>query len=301
MATNSITWRGQLQGMAFATPYLIGLAVFVALPLVISLYLSGAEYPMLSPPLWIGLDNYRGLMRDPIFHKALWNTLGYAAGSVPLSLAASVGLALLLNQKVPGRALFRTIIFLPSLVPAVAGAMLWLWVLNGQDGLLNVMLRAGYRLVAGATPPKLPSYLTHEPWVLPIFIILTLYSVGNAVIIFLAGLQDIPAELYESAELDGASGWRRMIHITLPMLSPVIFFNLVMGIIGSWQVFTLPQIMVGDRVNRAGYFYSMYLFDAAFMQQRMGYASAMAWIQFLIVLSLTLLVIWSSKRWVHYR
>ncbi|MEI8196501.1 MAG: sugar ABC transporter permease [Phycisphaerae bacterium] len=307
-AHKEITWRGQLEGMAFAAPYLIGLAVFVVIPLVLSLYLSGTEYPMLTAPMWIGLDNYRALLHDPIFHQALRNTLFYAAGSVPLTLAASVGLALLLNQKVPGRAIFRTIIFLPSLVPAVAGAMLWLWVLNGQDGLLNVLLRAGYRLVtfggAGGGAgggPKLPSYLTHESWVLPIFILLTLYSVGNAVIIFLAGLQDIPTELYESAELDGASGWRRLIHITLPMLSPVIFFNLIMGIIGSWQVFTLPQIMVGPNVNRAGYFYSMYIFDSAFMQQRMGYASAMAWIQFLIVLSLTLLVMWTSKRWVHYR
>ncbi|MEI8197548.1 MAG: sugar ABC transporter permease, partial [Phycisphaerae bacterium] len=164
-----ITWRGQLQGMAFAAPYLVGLAVFVLLPLGLSIYLSCTEYPMLASPLWIGWDNYRGLWHDPIFYQVLRNTLWYAAGSVPLTLAAAVGLALLLNQKVPGRAVFRTIIFLPSLVPAVAGAMLWLWVLNGKDGLLNVALRGGYKVLhwgREVPPPELPSYLTTEAWIL---------------------------------------------------------------------------------------------------------------------------------------
>lgn len=302
MNRERITRHSQLVGMLFASPYLAGLLLLAVLPILISLYLSCTDYPMLDRPMWIGWDNYRALLQDPVFYKVLQNTLYFALGSVPLTLAAAILLALLLNQAVPGRALFRTIIFLPSLVPAVAAAMLWLWVLNGKSGLLNVALQGLiHNLSLGYFNPTFPDYLAQETYVLKIFIILTLFGIGNTVIIFLAGLQDIPSELYESASLDGASPFQRLRHITLPMLSPVIFFNLIMGIIGSWQVFTLPQIMIGKGVNRAAYFYSMYIFDSAFMEQRMGYASALAWIQFLIVLSLTLLVIISSKRWVHYR
>jgi len=187
--------------------------------------------------------------------------------------------------------------------------MLWLWVLNGKQGLLNVFLIGAIDSLNAAlawigiaqitwVPP---SWLTKAHLIMPVFVLLSAFSVGNAVVIFLAGLQDIPAELYEAAEIDGAGTFQKFFNVTLPMLSPVIFFNLIMGIIGSWQVFTLPYIMVGAGPDRSAYFYSMYLFDAAFMQQRMGYASAMAWVQFLVIFGLTLIVMLTSKRWVHYR
>lgn len=310
MRHDRITFRDQLTGMAFATPYLVGMLLFLLIPLGMSLYYSFCEYPILKSPMWIGLDNYVRLLgfhrapetgrlvaNDPVFYQVLRNTLLYAAGSVPLSLGVSVLLAVLLNRPIAGRAFFRTVIFLPSLIPAVAGAMLWLWIFNGQSGLLNALLDPLYRLLH----IKPPNWLGTEAFIKPLFIFLSLYAVGNAVVIFLAGLQDIPTELYEAALIDGISARQRFFHITLPMLSPVIFFNLIMGIIGAWQVFTVPYIMVGTGVNRAGYFYSQYLFDRAFMDQRMGYASAMAYIQFLIILALTLLTIWSSRRWVHYR
>jgi len=312
MANERVTLRSQITGMAFAAPSLIGMAVFLIFPLAMSLYLAFTDYSMLNHPMPIGTDNFTHLLgfhhdsaangalvaNDPIFYQVLRNTLLFGVLSVPITLTASILLAVLLNQSVPGRPIFRTIIFLPSLVPAVAAAMLWLWVLNGKQGLLNVVLTPLLHPL-GFTPPN---WLGNENFIIPIFVLLGLFGIGNTVVIFLAGLQDIPAELYESAQIDGASAPQRLRHITLPMLSPVIFFNLIMGIIGVWQVFTLPYIMApGGGPNRSGYFYSAYLFDSAFMQQRMGYASAMAWIQFLIIFALTMLTIWLSKRFVHYR
>lgn len=309
MPAERITWRDQAIGMLFASPYIVGLLGLLATPLILSFYYSFTDYPLLRPPMWIGADNYAAMLRDPVFWKVLQNTMIYALFSVPFTLGLSVLLAVLLNQKIPGQAAFRTIIFLPSLVPAAAAAMLWLWVLNGKQGLLNVFLTSGVDtlnmmltwLGAGTIDWSPPNWLVTKRYIMPVFVLLSAFSIGNAVVIFLAGLQDIPAELYEAAEIDGAGTVAKFFNVTLPMLSPVIFFNLIMGIIGSWQVFTLPYIMVGQGPDRSAYFYSMYLFDAAFMQQRMGYASAMAWIQFLVIFGLTMVVIWTSKRWVHYR
>lgn len=309
MPAERITWRDQLIGMLFASPYIVGLLGLLATPLILSFYYSFTEYPLLRPPMWIGLDNYAAMLHDPIFWKVLKNTVIYAGASVPFTLSLSVLLAVLLNQKIPGQAMFRTIIFLPSLVPAAAAAMLWLWVLNGKQGLLNVFLTSGVDTLngilawmgAGAVDWSPPNWLVVKDYIMPVFVLLSAFSIGNAVVIFLAGLQDIPTELYEAAEIDGAGTVARFFNVTLPMLSPVIFFNLIMGIIGAWQVFTLPYIMVGAGPDRSAYFYSMYLFDAAFMQQRMGYASALAWVQFVVIFGLTLIVMLTSKRWVHYR
>lgn len=309
MPAERITLRSQVIGMLFASPYIVGLLGLLATPLVLSFYYSFTDYPLLKPPMWIGIDNYSKMLSDPVFWTVLKNTLIYAAASVPFTLSLSVLLAVLLNQKIPGQAIFRTIIFLPSLVPAAAAAMLWLWVLNGKQGLLNIFLISGVdtlnavltSLGASAIDWSPPNWLLNKYYIMPVFVLLSAFSIGNAVVIFLAGLQDIPAELYEAAEIDGASTMQRFFNVTLPMLSPVIFFNLIMGIIGAWQVFTLPYIMVGAGPDRSAYFYSMYLFDTAFMQQRMGYASAMAWIQFLVIFGLTMIVMWTSKRWVHYR
>jgi multiple sugar transport system permease protein len=213
--------------------------------------------------------------------------------ALPAGLLVSLGLAMLLNAQIPGKAIWRTIIFVPSLAPIVASAMLWMWLLNPRMGLVNAILLWLH------IPPS--PWLSDPHWAMPALAMMSLWGVGNAVVIYLAGLQDVPAELYEAAELDGAGILGRMWHVTIPMLSPVIFFNLVTAIIGVLQVFDVPYIMTNGGPVHSTYFLSMYLYDNAFVYLQMGYASAMAWILLLIVLALTGLAFWSSKRWVHYQ
>jgi multiple sugar transport system permease protein len=209
-----------------------------------------------------------------------------------MGLLVSLGLSMLLNVKMPGQAIFRTIIFLPSLAPVVASAMLWLWLFNARLGLINTALAKLH--IEG------PGWLTDPSWAMPALVLMSLWGVGYTVVIYLAGLQDVPKELYEAAELDGAGLWGRLWHVTLPMLSPVIFFNLILSLIGVVQVFDVPYIMTQGGPARATYFVSMYLRDRAFQDLRMGYASAIAWMMFLLVLALTAAAFWTSKRWVHY-
>jgi multiple sugar transport system permease protein len=283
-----------MRGMAFLSPWLIGFFAFTLIPIVMSLYYSFCDYSLLQPPLFKGLQNYRLLFRDPVFWKVLINTAIYAAMALPLGLIAALGMAMLLNLKIRGQSIYRTIIFLPSLVPAAASAMLWLWLFNAKLGLINVVLRAvGF--------VNTPGWLTDVHWAMPALVLMSVWGIGNTVIIFLAGLQDVPRELYEAASIDGATALRRAWHVTLPMISPIIFFNLVIGIIGTLQVFVLPFIMTQGGPARSTYFYTMYLYDNAFSYLKMGYANAMAWVQLLIVLALTALAAWSSKRWVHYQ
>jgi multiple sugar transport system permease protein len=285
--------RRTAAGLAFLSPWLIGFAAFTLLPIGLSLYYSFCDYSLVQPPTWVGLDNYRDLLGDPVFWQALTNTFQYAAMAIPAALLVSLGLALLLNLRMPGQAVFRTIIFLPSLVPVVASAMVWLWLLNADAGLINAALR-----MAGV---KGPGWLVDTRWALPSLALMSLWGVGHTVVIYLAGLQDVPAELYEAAAIDGAGPARRLWHVTLPTISPVIFFNLVMAIIGTLQVFATPFIMTGGGPARATYFYSMYLYDNAFNYLKMGYASAMAWILLMMIVLLTALAFWTSKRWVHYQ
>lgn len=287
--------RNLFKGLAFLSPWLIGLCAFTLIPIGLSLYYSVSDYSFLQRPVFTGLDNYRGLMHDPIFWKVLRNTAYYAILALPLGLLLALGLALLLNAKIGGLTIYRTIIFLPSLVPAVAAAMLWLWLFNGKLGLINFVLR---RL--GVHEP--PNWLMDVQLVMPALVFMSLWGVGNTVVIFLAGLQDVPRDLYEAAELDGAGKFQTLCNVTLPFLSPVIFFNLILGIIGSLQVFALPFIMTpGGQPDRAAYFYTMFLYDNVFTYLKVGYGSAMAWIQLLIVLALTALAFLTSKRWVHYQ
>lgn len=285
--------RAQLfKGLGFLSPWLVGFGVFTLVPVLLSLYYSLCDYSLLQAPLYVGLNNYRDLMADPIFWKALVNTFYYALMALPAGMLVSLGLALLLNADIRGQAIYRTIIFLPSLVPAVASAMLWLWLFNAKLGLINTML--GWVGIEG------PGWLTTPEWAMPALAFMSLWGVGHTVVIYLAGLQDVPRELYEAAEIDGARAWHRLWRVTIPMISPVIFFNLVMAIIGTLQVFSIPYIMTGGGPTRATYFFTMYLYDNAFTYLKMGYASAMAWVQLLIILALTGLAFWSSRRWVHY-
>jgi multiple sugar transport system permease protein len=285
--------RNTAKGLAFISPWLVGFCLFTLVPIVLSLYYSFCDYSLLQAPVWRGLENYRLLFRDEVFFKSLWNTFYYALMALPAGMLVSIGLALMLNVKIPGQAVYRTIIFLPSLVPTVAAAMLWLWLFNSRVGLIN--------LVLAQLGIQGPGWLRDTSWAMPALVIMSLWGVGHTVVIYLAGLQDVPRELYEAAEIDGAGIWRRLWNVTIPMLSPVIFFNLIMAIIGTLQVFTIPYIMTAGGPARSTYFYTMYLYDNAFNFLRMGYASAMAWIQLLIILVLTAFAFWTGKRWVHYQ
>jgi len=285
--------RAVLRGLAFLSPWLVGFFAFTLVPIALSLYYSFCDYSLLQPPLYKGLTNYHLLVHDNVFWKVLRNTAIYALMALPLGMLAALGVAMLLNVKIRGLAFYRTVIFLPSLVPTAASAMLWLWLFNAKLGLINVGLRA-----IGVTNP--PGWLTDVRWSMPALVLMSFWGIGNTVIIYLAGLQDVPRELYEAASIDGASTVRKIWHVTLPSISPVIFFNLIMGIIGTLQVFATPYIMTGGGPARSTYFYTMYLYDNAFSYLKMGYASAMAWVQLLIVLVLTALAAWSSKKWVHY-
>ena len=288
--------REALEGILFASPWLAGFLLFTAGPMIASFLLSFTRWNGITPfqdLRWIGGENYiRLLFQDPSFAKALRNTAFYALFSVPLGLSMGLMLALLLNQKVRGMAFFRTIFYLPSVVSGVATSMLWLWLFNPSFGGINWVL---HRLRL----PE-PGWLTDERTAIWVFILMSLWGAGNAMLINLAGLQGIPIHLYEAAELDGAGPMARFRHVTLPMLSPTLFFNLVMGIIGSFQVFTSAYVMTEGGPNEATLFYVLYLYQKAFEQFQMGYASAMAWILFAIVLALTLLVLRSSRLWVYY-
>jgi multiple sugar transport system permease protein len=289
----SAEMRNLLKGLAFLSPWLIGFCAFTLLPVGMSLYYSFCDYSLVQPPVYSGWDNYKQLMHDSVFRLVLKNTFLYAAMSLPSGMILALALAILLNRKIPGQTIFRTIIFIPSLVPTIAAAALWLYLLNPKQGLINMGLHA-----IGITGP---SWLNDPTWVLPGLALMSVWSCGNTVIIYLAGLQDVPRELFEAAELDGAGPLRRLWHVTLPMISPVIFFNLVMAIIGVLQVFDAPYLMTGGGPNQSSYFFTYYLYDCAFTYLKMGYASAMAWIQLLIVLALTGLAFWSSKKWVYYQ
>jgi multiple sugar transport system permease protein len=263
-------------------------------PIVVSFYHSFTEYSLLHPPLYIGTQNYSELATDPVFRIAFRNTLYFAAISIPSSLILSLGLALLLNVKVPGQSFFRTIIFLPSLVPIVAAAMVWMWMLNSKLGIINHLL--------GTVGISGPAWLENPTWVLPALALMSLWGVGYSVVIYLAGLQDVPRELYEAAEIDGAGIWGRLWNVTIPTLSPVIFFNLIMSIIGVIQMFDIPYIMTPNGgPARSSLVLATYLRDNAFRFFKMGYASAIAWVMLLLVLALTALAFWSSRRWVHYQ
>jgi multiple sugar transport system permease protein len=288
-----IGWRNLRNGLLFISPWLIGFLCFTLFPFVASLYFSFCDYDILSPPHWIGLANYRELVTDdPYFTKALANTLYYTLFAVPLGILFSVGIALLLNMKVVAVPVYRTVYYLPSIVPVVATSVLWMWLLNPQYGLVNAAL--------GALHLPEPGWISDPSWSKPSLVLMSLWGVGSSIVIYLAGLQDVPAELYEAAEIDGAGPWQRVRFVTLPLLSPVIFFNLVMGLIGSMQYFTQAYVMTQGGPVDSTLFYSLYLFRRAFTYLDMGYASAMAWLLFVLIMFLTVFTFKTASRWVHY-
>lgn len=282
-------------GLAFISPWLVGFFALTLYPILASLYYSFCEYRVLTPPRWVGLRNYVELFTDrDYFLPSLANT-AFMFIELPIALVLSVGIALLLNQRLRGIALFRTIYYMPSVVPTVAASILWLWLLNPEYGLINKTLEWLH----------LPTteWLQSPVWSKPSFIILDLWMIGGGIVIYLAALQGVPEHLYEAADLDGASAWVKIRHITLPAISPVIFFNLILGIIGTFQYFTQAFLMTGTPPGgpaNSTLFYALYLFQNAFTYFRMGYACAMAWVLFLLTLLATLLVFKTSARWVYY-
>ena len=351
-------------GFTFVSPWFVGLGLFVLYPILASLYFSFCEYSVLQEPAWIGAGNYADLATDSVFWKSLVNTVVYAAFALPLGLVVSLSLAILLNTGVRGLAVFRTIMFLPALVPMVALAIVWLWIFNGQYGLLNNLLSRhtiywvlylGYAgpiggvvafwlydrlsltwgaarawvagIVSAATGVAIiallhpeagvfsfilaerfaalreapPGWLADPGWSKSALVVMSLWGGGNAMVIYLAGLQDVPTHLYDAAELDGANWLQKIRHVALPAISPVILFNLIMGIIGSLQFFAVPYVISPNGApDRSIYFLTMYLYDNAFIYLRMGYACAMAWILFVIIFCLTMLALRLSRRFVHY-
>jgi len=289
-----------LSGYAFIAPWLIGFVLLTLGPMLASVALSFSSWTMLSPPSWVGLVNFERIFgEDPLFLQSLWNTAYYVALAVPLTVGLGLFLALMLNQPLKGMTVFRTIFFLPSITNMVAVSVLWLWVFNPEFGLLNRALA-----LVGIEGPL---WLQSETWAKPSLVLMSLWGVGGTMMIFLAALQGIPGELYEAADLDGAGPYRKFLHVTLPMISPALFFSVVIGIIGSFQVFTQAFVMTGTvqpgsegGPNNATLFYVLYLYKKAFQEFKMGYASALAWILFFIVLAFTLLQTKLARRWVHY-
>lgn len=292
----SSTLHRILIGLMFIFPWIVGLLIFNLYPILASGYYGFTQYSVLKPPEWIGLENYRVLFtEDKLFFKALENTIYFAVLCVPLSTAIPVSLALILNTKVKGMAFYRTVFYLPSIMPAIASSMLWLWILNPQYGLANQLLH-----LIGLPPV---GWLTMPQWAKPSLAGMSLWGAGGGIVIFLAGLQDIPAHLYEAAELDGANGLQRLFKVTLPLLTPSIFFNLVIDLIFYFQYFTQAYIMTGGTGGPldSTLFYALLLFRNAFQYFNMGYASAMAWLLFVLVFVLTFALYSSSGRWVHYQ
>lgn len=284
---------GSFWGYAMASPWIVGFLVFVLGPMVASAYFSLTEYSVLKPPVFVGLENYAKLFTDDRrYGAALYNTIYYTVFQVPLSIILSLTVAILLNQGLPGERIFRTIYYMPSVVSGVAMSMLWLWLFDPNLGLLNVVL--GWFGLRG------PLWLQDPHWSKPALILMSMWGIGGGMVIFLAGLQGVPKELYEAAMADGAGWLYTITRITIPLITPTIFFNLIMGIIGSFQVFTAAYIMTNGGPVNSTLFYVLYLYQTAFRFFEMGYASAMAWVLFFIVLVLTLAQFRLAGRWVYY-
>lgn len=290
--------RGEtLAALGFISPWIIGFLVFTAGPMVISLGLSLTEYNIISPPKFIGLGNYQQLLTDPRLGLSLGNSVYYALFHVPLTIIFALALAMILNRVGKAAGFFRTAFYLPSITPSVAVGTLFLWLLNPRVGLVNQGLA-----LLGIDGP---GWTTDPAWIKPGIVVMSLWSVGSTVIILLAALRNVPNELYEAANIDGASGWRQFTNITVPLISGSLFFVLIVNTIGSLQIFTEVYTMYFGKqqsgpASSAGLFYNIYLFRQAFEFLQMGYASAMAWLLFIIILILTVIQIRVSRRWVYY-
>ncbi len=296
------------KGLLFISPWILGFLAFALYPLVATLYFSFTDYSVLAPPVPIGTENYAELVKDTNFMKAVFNTVFFAAISVPLNTALACFLAILLNFNILGKSFFRTAFFLPSLVPMVCLGVIWRWLLNGEVGLVNQAIGpfADFANLLLGTTFDTPAWLEDPAFTKLGLVVASVWGLGHAMVIFLAGLQEAPVELYEAAELDGAGFWSKLRHVTIPMVSPYILFNMIMGFIAAFQVFAVPFVMM-DGVNEppggpggSMLFAATYIYLKAFQDWEMGYACAMALIFFLLVVTLTITLMKLSERRVHY-
>lgn len=291
----SLRRREAIWGYIFLLPWAFGFVLWFAGPMLASLVLSLTEYSIIKPPKFVGLQNYiNAFTEDDLFFSSLGRTFYYALVVVPLGVVGSMLLAVLLNRKMPAKNLFRTLYFLPHVTPVVATVLLWRWILQPEIGLVNFALEK-----VGIVGPK---WLGSTEWAIPSLIIMALWGSigGNRMMIFLAGLQGVPQELYEAADIDGASGWHKFRHVTVPLITPTIFFNVVLGVIGALKVFTSAFIATSGGPAYATWFYALHVYTQAFKYFYMGYACALAWIFFVIMFIFTFIQFRSSARWVYY-
>jgi ABC-type sugar transport system permease subunit len=291
-----VTGRESLHGLAFVAPFIVGFLLFSAIPMVASFVLSLTDFDPFRPAEteFIGLANYARMLRDPVLLESLWVTVRFALMVVPLSLAAALGVAMLVNNTLlAARSVFRTLFYMPMQIPIVASTVVWIGVLNASNGWLN------YALEAAGLPG--PNWLHSPMWVGPALALMGLWGIGNMMLIFLAALQSVPTELYDAAKVDGAGGWARFRNVTLPMISPVIFYNLIIALIATFQYFTQAYVISNGRgdPDRATLFFNLNLYREAFQFHDMGYASALAWLLFVIVLALTWVLFRTAGRWVY--
>lgn len=284
-----------LTGILFCAPLIFGLLAFTVLPVLASAWFSLCNYPILEPPRYVGGANYVELTRDAQFWHSVRNTFTYVVFAVPLGMVVGLGLALLMNLKVPGIRVFRTLYFLPTVVPLVANSVLWVRLLNPQQGLINGFLR-----LLHLPESWMPGWLSDEHWALPGLVLMSLWGAGGGAVLYVAALKDVPGELYEAAELDGASKIQQFRRVTIPMISPVLLFTGIMGLIGGFQEFARAFIMTKGGPWDSTLFYCMHLFNSAFTEFRLGYASAMAWVLFGVILIATIIVMRSSAKHVEY-
>jgi len=288
----TLAGRRTLTGYIFISPFILGFLLWFLVPAGVALWLTVHDWNLIAPPKYVGAKHLVSMWEDDRFWTSLSVTTTYTLVSVPVGLVLGFGLALLLNTKIRGISLFRTIYYLPSIVPAVANAVLWAWIFNTEYGLANVALRA-------LGLPKI-AWLQQPEWALPALILVALWGFGSGMVIYLAGLQGIPDVFYEAAEIDGAGRLAKLRHITIPLVSPVIFFNLIIGIIGSFQVFTIARLVTNGGPQNATLVYVLYMYQNAFQNLKMGYAAALAWVLFLVVVGLTLFVFKYVGSRVHY-
>lgn len=286
---SEITWA-----LIFATPAILGFVLLKAMPILFSLYISMTDWSAVGDAHWVGLDNFeKMLFADPLFWRSLQVTAYYTLVSVPVSMAFAFFLATLLNQRIPGLGIFRTIFYIPSIVPIIASTVIWLWMFNPDFGLFNSVLGA-------VGIPKL-QYIFSEDQVVPSLVFMSIWGVGPMMIIFLAGLQEVPKELYEAADIDGSNAWHKLVHITLPMMTPTILFNLMISMVAAFQTFVQPFIMTNGGPNNGSLFFVFWIYRKAFQDSQMGYASALAWALFIIISVLSYLIFRTSNKWVFYR
>lgn len=280
-------------GVLLALPAIIGFVAFTFLPMIASAVISLTDWTIGAAPKFVGFANYKRMFTaDDSFYKSLWATLYYTLGAVPLLLIVAFLAALLLNQPVRGQAIFRVIYYLPAIVPIVANSMLWIWLFNPDFGLLNT-------LTGKAGLPR-SQWIFDESTAIPSLILMSVWGFGNVAVIFLAGLQGVPRQLYEAIAVDGGGAWRKFRHITLPMMTPTIFYSLVTSVIGALQVFVQAAVMTEGGPNDSTLFYIYYLYRTAFTNNEMGYASALAWVLFLVIMAVTVVLFRNSSRWVYY-